>query len=270
MAITNGYCTLLEAKQHILNQANYTATTISFTNSGSLISDTAYGLDEFLEEMTIQVSGSTSNDGYYTVATAGVGSIAVSESISDEAAGDTIIIQVVSGKFEDAELEAAIEAASRDIDDQTGRTFFGNTATRYYVVGEDTEGSTLTLDRALLSVTTLTNGDGSTLTENTHFVLLPLNEDAKHEIYLVPSGLKQWSYTSDPYTDTVSVLGSWGDASSAPANIKQACLLRAAWLYKRKDAVYGVQGTTQLGQITMRMPSDSDFWSLIAPYKRYL
>jgi hypothetical protein len=42
----------------------------------------------------------------------------------------------------------------------------------------------------------------------------------------------------------------------------------AARLAKRKDAVLGVSGPTQLGQITVKVPVDDDIARLLATYKR--
>lgn len=53
-----------------------------------------------------------------------------------------------------------------------------------------------------------------------------------------------------------------------PRDINEACLLYAARLFKRKDAVLGVAGSTQLGTITTRVPEDMDVQRLLRPFVR--
>lgn len=72
----------------------YTASTISFTAATKTIADSANGLAGFLTGEKIIVSGTTENDGTYTITTgATAGSIIVSESLTDEAAGSDFTIE---------------------------------------------------------------------------------------------------------------------------------------------------------------------------------
>jgi len=67
---------------------------ISFTNSDSKISMVGADLAKFVTGTTIKVSGSTSNDGIYTVATGGVAAeIVVTEALADESAAASIRIE---------------------------------------------------------------------------------------------------------------------------------------------------------------------------------
>ncbi|MBI4774213.1 MAG: hypothetical protein HY788_08540 [Deltaproteobacteria bacterium] len=70
-----------------------TGNTLSFADSTKTIADSGSGLGDFEAGDVIKVSGSTSNDGYYTVATAGTGSLVVEESLVDESASATITIK---------------------------------------------------------------------------------------------------------------------------------------------------------------------------------
>jgi len=73
-----------------------TNTSIAFVSSTKKITDSNNGLAGFLTGDRIEVTGSVSNDGIYTVATGGVaGEIVVSEDLVDEAAGDSITIETV-------------------------------------------------------------------------------------------------------------------------------------------------------------------------------
>lgn len=71
----------------------YTASTIAFVNSTKKITDSADGLVNFVTGDTITVSGSTDNDGSYTIATGAVaGEIVVTEDLTDEDAGASVTI----------------------------------------------------------------------------------------------------------------------------------------------------------------------------------
>lgn len=272
MAITNGYATLLQFKQRLKDMGTYTASTISFTSSSKTIADTKYGLGRFNVGDILVISGSASNDGYYTVATAGNNSIVVTESLADEGAAASVTIsQQVStanpvNPAEDAMMEEFIEEASRWIDDTTGMTFYSNSETRKFIVGKDTEGSILWLDKPLLSVTSLTNGDGETLTADTEYILLEVGRSPYHQIKLIANGGKAWQYTTDPYIGMIEVEGGWGNYATAPLPIRSACLLMAARLWKRKDAIFGVAGATSLGEIRMHFPQDKDVMNLLRNY----
>ena len=69
-----------------------TGTTISFVESTSTIADSGNGLGDFEVGDVIKVAGSTSNDGYYTVATASAAALTVDEAVADESASATITV----------------------------------------------------------------------------------------------------------------------------------------------------------------------------------
>jgi len=274
MTITNGYATLNEAKQRLQKKVVYTAATLSFTNSTSKIADTAYGLKRFLTGDILTISGSASNDGIYTVTTGNVANeIVTTESLTDEAVGESVTIQHTTSTSraidpsDDVRIEQVVEAASRWIDTKTGRRFYGETETRSFVVGEDTDGAYLYFDKPLLSITTLTNGDGNTVAA-TEYTTEPRNETPLTAIRLLDKSSVVWQYADDQYEDAITVLGSWGYVSSTPPDIKDACLLLVSRLWARKDAVFGVSGQTTIGELTSQFPKDPDVFDLISSYKK--
>lgn len=166
---------------------------------------------------------------------------------------------------DDGALDILINAASRMIDQHTGRRFYATTETRYFNVPE---GRDLWLDQDLLSVTTLTNGDGTTLA-NTTYKLLPLNDTPKFAIHLLPG----YYWTEDAAGNdfgVISIAGSWGYAATAPESVHEACLLQAARFFKRRDAPLGVAGSTELGQIVAITKLDPDVSALIDYFRRVL
>lgn len=146
---------------------------------------------------------------------------------------------------DDAAIEDIIEGVSRHIDGQTGRTFYARTQTRYYSVPEDL-GRTLVLDDDLLTITTLTNGDGDTIA-NTEYHLWPKNDPPYRRIELIASSTEYWdSDSSGNVKYVISIAGTWGFVATAPHDIRQACLEIATNWYKRRMG----ENTTGVARIT--------------------
>lgn len=80
-----------------VDMVSYSASTISFTGTTNVITDTANGLDVFTGGIGQQIdtTGSTSNNGLFTVSTvaANGGSMVVEEDLVTEAAGDAVVIK---------------------------------------------------------------------------------------------------------------------------------------------------------------------------------
>jgi len=76
-----------------------TAATISFTAATKTIADSGDGLGFIQAGELIRVSGSTSNNRIYRVVTAAAGAITVAETITDESAGASITIEVLTQTY---------------------------------------------------------------------------------------------------------------------------------------------------------------------------
>ena len=268
MTITNGYATLAEIKERLLEAHTYTASTISFNATNKTISDTAKGLDRFNTGAYIKVSGSTSNDGFYTIATGSTpGSIVTSEALPlTEIAGDSVTITDYTDLTDDRTIEQTVEAASRVIDGLcNGRTFYARTETRLFDVPF---GRELKVDDDLLTITTLTNGDSTVLT-TTDYYLWPRNVSPKRKIVLKESSNYVWTFDSSGNTEgAISVVGTWGYASSAPADIAEACRILCYRYFKRKDAPFGVMGAASMGQLRMIAENDPDVLAVVKHYRK--
>lgn len=239
----------------------------------------------------------------------------------------------------DAYMHQMIEAASRWIDNVTGRTFYALTATRYFTATDEYSVRV----NGLLSVTTLkTDEDGDrtyeTTWQTTDYDLMPYNdtpylwvEVSPNSSYLFPltrRGVQiagSWGWTQTALTSSATLAedldatetgvdvsagtafeigmtiridsevmfvdaistntltvrrGQNGSTAAthttgaaitvfqAPAAVREACALYAARLYKRKDAVLGVAGVAQMGQIMTRVPEDKDIERLLEQYMR--
>lgn len=133
---------------------------------------------------------------------------------------------------DDGVIDDLLGAASRLIDNITRRTFYGRVATKLYDVPD---GDTLYIeDDDLLSVTTLTNGDGTVLT-TTDYILKPNNSSPKWAVKLKDSSTYVWEEDSSGNDEQViSILGVWGWSASPPDDIREACLQIAGSYYHRR------------------------------------
>jgi len=275
MSITNGYATLAEMKSRLMQTApTYTAATISFDSATKKIADTALGLEMFVTAHRIQVSGSTSNDGYYTIATGGVaGEIVTSEALTDEAAGDTVTITDVTDPADDSTMESMIEGISRAIDKHCKRRFYttAEDETRYYTA----DYSDLLYPGDIISITTLKTDDGgdgtfeTTWTEDTDFYLEPYNAALDDEPYtrIVIAPLGNYSFPRK-VRKGVQIVGKFGYSSSTPDNINEACLLMAERLFKRKDAIFGITGSPEMGVLRQILRDDPEIELLLYGMRR--
>lgn len=161
---------------------------------------------------------------------------------------------------EDGLLQTFLDEATAEIDRQTGRTFEGVNATRYFWP-ESVEGQSLYLDADLLSVTTLKNGDGSTISSG-DYMLQPDNWTPKNRIRLKAN--VAWTFPTD---GRVEVVGSWGFSATPPADIKRATK-RLAWFYWMKRTASGETSVAgdNVAIVPAEYPADVD--SVLRRYKR--
>lgn len=184
----------------------------------------------------------------------------------------------LSGHLQESKIERAIEAASRGIDRYCDRRFWldADVSVRTYPVVHpyqvwvDDIGST-----SGVIVKTDPNKDASwsVTWAATDYQLGPLNAN------VVASGdtVTPWSFRridaiGDYYFPvaapraTLQVTARFG-WSSVPDDVAEACILKAASLFKRKDAPFGVLGMNDFGAVRIGR-NDPDVVSLLAPYRR--
>lgn len=172
---------------------------------------------------------------------------------------------------DDVTLSRALAAAEAQIDTYTGRKFVADAGlvARYYTA-QDT--NTVLIDdvqtTAGLTVRTDSTGDGvfeTTWTLDTDFRLGPYNAaaDSGPWQYLEVVGSKRWPTG----TRAVEVTATFGYAS-VPAPVQQAALIQAAFLWKRKDAPFGIAGSPEFGSEMRILASlDPTARSLLLPYR---
>jgi len=184
----------------------------------------------------------------------------------------------LSGSGQDDNLENAIEGTSREIDAICGRFFYQTTSEAKYftpvnpIYLEVPDIST----PSGLAVLIDTNDNGThdtTLTINTDFYTSPL--DAGNDVdgvqYQPITEIKILDTRSSERFDTtivkqVKVTCQWG-WSAVPHAIRQATLIQATRLFKRKDTPFTVYGSEQTGTVELFQKFDPDAMKLI---KRYI
>ena len=131
---------------------------------------------------------------YATLAEYKAYSTARGQTASTDTADDGVIVDL-------------LEQASRYLDDKTGRQFYPTVETRVYDIPSS---STLWLDGDLLSLTTLTNGDATTIS-STNYSLLDSNVTPYYAIKLKDISSVAWvANSSNSNEQVISVAGFWG------------------------------------------------------------
>ncbi len=166
----------------------------------------------------------------------------------------------------------ALEAASRAIDTACSRQFGVSSSTaRYYtprwersrnrdVVPVDDFQST-----SGLVVKTDLDGDGVYETAITDFRKLPVNAAANG----YPWTDLELHANASRVAGSLEVTALWG-WTAVPVTIKQATLLQAARLVKRRDSPFGVAGSPDMGnELRLLAKLDPDVLALVNAYRRY-
>jgi len=110
---------------------------------------------------------------------------------------------------DDAQISEILEGTSRYIDTLTHRTFYPRYETRYFSVPQN-QGNlrTLYLDDDLLSVVSITNGDGIAVTE---YNMLPKNHNPKWGIQIYSASSSFWTPSNTLGGEyVIAVEGWWG------------------------------------------------------------
>jgi hypothetical protein len=183
----------------------------------------------------------------------------------------------IEDAVDDTLIDAAINAASRQIDAHCGRRFWQDSTVKtreFYAdcssevfVGDisTTTGLLVDLDEAD------TGAFGTSLTISTHFVLLPLNAADETPV---------WPYThirlvDGAYTFPMSSSGRPGLRVTAkfgwpavPDDVTQACILQARTLFKAPATQFGAFQVGVDGFSRQIRPIDPVAGALLAPYVR--
>lgn len=169
-------------------------------------------------------------------------------------------------------LSAVITAVSRAIDEHCGQFFYSTSGTsaRVFTPGDvgwvDVHPFATTTG---LAVKTGTDGTyGTTWTITTDFIVKPDNGlDAAGQTVaynrLVAVGSLGFPVSVRP---TVQVTANWG-WPSVPGAVEEACLIKCARVFRRRDTPEGIAGGIEFGTIRISSREDPDAAMLLAPYR---
>lgn len=176
---------------------------------------------------------------------------------------------------DDADIElAALQAAARAIEAETGRTFTvtGAASARYFTAGWSSSSGRWTVeiddvaDTTGLTVMFDDSGNGDYNTASTAYRVGPANAASLSLPYtrlMFDTGVMPALCP-----DGVEVTARWG-WTATPASIVAANLIQAARFLKRRDAAFGVAGSPELGsEIRLLSKLDPDVAVMVAPYAK--
>lgn len=187
----------------------------------------------------------------------------------------------VTASTDDTLLGLCIDRAQSTIESYTNRKFeatadttrkFTPTVADVYLGtgygGDLIDDVTLGTDYDLISITSITNGDGTALPTG-QIVLLPLNTTPAWAVRIKQGSTYAWAYTDNPY-GAVSITGRWGYSLTAPANIQQACLRLASNMYRQRDGSPDLSNAiiSADGSAIVSSAMAKDIEALLKPYRR--
>jgi len=174
----------------------------------------------------------------------------------------------ITNTTDDAVLIGMIAAAQTGIDSWCGRTFEAAAdSTKYLDAADDVDGAWLYLPDDLAQITTITNGDSTTVT-TADYVTQPRNRAPYYALKLKADSDVAWTYEDAP-ENAISISGRWAYSVTPPADIVQACRRYAAYLYRQRDAsVFDVTAQVDIGMITIPQGIPADVEKLLNPYRR--
>lgn len=161
----------------------------------------------------------------------------------------------VADSYDDARLEAAISAASRQVDAFTGRRFWQDATviSRTYFPNNSAECDVDDISTTSgLLVKVDDDDDGvfeTTLTVGTAVILYPLNADKLYPVRpydFLRIGSSDYSFPTLSWRPSVQVTAKFG-WPAIPDDVAKATLIQAAQLFKASDAVFGVAQFAESG-----------------------
>lgn len=172
----------------------------------------------------------------------------------------------ISTSSDDALLTDCIENAQQMIETRTQRVFEASTdTTKKFDAISDVDDASLLLNADLCQITSVVNGDGSVI-PSSNYLTDPPRHTPFWAIRLKRSS-SPWVYTTDP-EDAIQVTGRWAYSVTAPADIVQATLRLAAFLYRQKDTAVDGDRPILTGDGNVLMPSrlPNDVAEILRPY----
>ena len=170
----------------------------------------------------------------------------------------------VVGSTDDGFIALALQAAQDVIEGPgsgIGRVVLATADTTHYfdADGDSVDGADLWVSDIgdLSSITSVTNGDGDSLTINTHYTTYPRTLTSTYPSYsrlrVLPSGGKAWTFSGDA-ENSIAIVGKWGmwsTVATVPDAFKLSVMELAAFeMESRKSQVFDTVVIPDAGIIT--------------------
>lgn len=176
-------------------------------------------------------------------------------------------------KLPEAHLERAISATSRAIERWCGRRFWqdADPVARVYRPGDPVTAVVHDISTTVGLLVATDDGAGTygTTWATTDYQLEPLDADADGGAYAWTrlTAIDRYSFRVSDRRPTLRVTAQFG-WSAVPDEVKEAAILKAASLFKRKDAPFGVAGFNDFGAVRITR-KDPDVIELLGYFVRY-
>jgi hypothetical protein len=183
----------------------------------------------------------------------------------------------ISDSNDDAELEDAVNSASRQIDAYCGRKFYadGSTSAKVYrainpyqVTVDDISTST----GLVLKYDDDDDGTYETTVDSADYLLAPLNGEAFGiaglgftSIELFTDGQHEFPTIKTNNRPRVQVTANWGFAA-VPEPVRQACLMLSSENFAMRNTPLGIAGVGEFGVLAVRQ--NRQITRMLDPYRR--
>lgn len=176
---------------------------------------------------------------------------------------------------DDSKLETVIMAVCRHIDAYTGRRFYTSSGAQTRAYSPTDYDIFFCPDdiNDLDSIATDADGDGvyETVWTSSDYALNPVNAalDSQPYTYITLKPLGSYTFPSS-IPNSLQLVGKfgWGATSAAPQEVRQAALIQAERVFKRKDAPFGVVGSGEFGTVSLIGDFDPDVKALLSGVMR--
>lgn len=177
---------------------------------------------------------------------------------------------------DDTLIGTLITRAQSMLDNYTHRTFeVTSDTTKYFNAYADRRQHDLWFTEGLelaTNPTTITNGDLTVLTVNTHCVMLPANTAPYYGIQILWSAQMQWVQTNagDPQR-AISVVGKWGYSTTPPDDIVAATIRLVSFLYRQRESSADMDRPVSVADGMVLLPGrlPADIAAILEPYRMY-
>lgn len=169
----------------------------------------------------------------------------------------------------DTLLGVLIPQAQAAIDRHCNRTFEASAdTTRYFDALRDVSPDyrTLHLDTDLCAITSVTNGDSTTVTSS-QYVTEPRNITPYYALRLKDSATISWTYADTP-ENAIAIVGKFAYSTSAPADIVLACNRLVLYWFRMREGDGDRTMVNAAGMLVLPAQLPRDVIDLLKPYRR--